>query len=439
MERQSASFKLLARLNVRPREAQVLLVAWLYVVTLFMAYYMLRPLRDEIGAAGGVRNLPWLFVGTLGAMLALSPLFGALVQRWPREKFIALSYRFFALHLLIFAAIFGSADAAARAVWAERIFFIWVSVFNLFVVSVFWSLMSDVFTSDQGKRLFGILAAGATVGGIIGPALVKVLAGRVAHWQLLLLAAVLLEAAVHMARRVSRLGGGQDAAAGAGAEKKEGEKEKKIGGSAWAGLQRTLRSPYLLGISAFILLYSITSTLLYFQQAEIVNANFTDRGARTAFFAQIDLWVNSLTLGFQLFITGRLMQRLGIAVTLGALPLVSMAGFGLLATYPILSVFVLVQVGRRVSNFALARPSREVLFTQAPREDRYKAKNFIDTVVYRSGDQIGAWGYAGLSSGLGLTLSAISWLAVPLCFVWLLLAMWLGRTARGGVEKSNNT
>ena len=427
LERGTALYGLLARLNVRPREARVLLVAWLYVVTLFMAYYMLRPLRDEIGAAGGVRNLPWLFVGTLGAMLALSPLFGWLVQRWPRERFIALSYRFFALHLLLFALVFGGAESGARAVWAERVFFIWVSVFNLFVVSVVWSLMSDVFSSEQGKRLFGILAAGATVGGIIGPALVKTLSARVSHWQWLLLAAALLEAAVWMARRVSRSGGGR-------VQGDAGQKEgRNIGGSAWAGFERTLKSPYLMGISAFILLYSITSTLLYFQQAEIVNANFTGRAARTAFFAQIDLWVNSLTLGFQLFITGRLMQRLGIAFTLGALPLVSMAGFGLLASFPILGVFVLVQVGRRVSNFALARPSREVLFTQAPREDRYKAKNFIDTVVYRSGDQIGAWGYAGLSAGLGLSLSAISWLAVPLCFVRLLLALWLGRKARDGV------
>ena len=427
LERGTALYGLLARLNVRPREARVLLLAWLYVVTLFMAYYMLRPLRDEIGAAGGVRNLPWLFVGTLGAMLALSPLFGWLVQRWPRERFIALSYRFFALHLLLFALVFGGAESGARAVWAERVFFIWVSVFNLFVVSVFWSLMSDVFSSEQGKRLFGILAAGATVGGIIGPALVKTLSARVSHWQWLLLSAALLEAAVWMARRVSRSGGGR-------VQGDAGQKEgRNIGGSAWAGFERTLKSPYLMGISAFILLYSITSTLLYFQQAEIVNANFTGRAARTAFFAQIDLWVNSLTLGFQLFITGRLMQRLGIAFTLGALPLVSMAGFGLLASFPILGVFVLVQVGRRVSNFALARPSREVLFTQAPREDRYKAKNFIDTVVYRSGDQIGAWGYAGLSAGLGLSLSAISWLAVPLCFVWLLLALWLGRKAREGV------
>ena len=432
LERGTALYGLLARLNVRPREAHVLLTSWLYVVTLFMAYYMLRPLRDEIGAAGGVRNLPWLFVGTLGAMLALSPLFGWLVQRWPREKFIALSYRFFALHLLLFALVFGGAESGARAVWAERVFFIWVSVFNLFVVSVFWSLMSDVFSSEQGKRLFGILAAGATVGGIIGPALVKTLSARVSHWQWLLLSAALLEAAVWMARRVSRSGGGRAAQQEAG-EKEAKDEKQKIGGSAWAGFERTLKSPYLMGISAFILLYSITSTLLYFQQAEIVNANFTERAARTAFFAQIDLWVNSLTLGFQLFITGRLMQRLGIAFTLAALPLVSMAGFGLLASFPILGVFVLVQVGRRVSNFALARPSREVLFTQAPREDRYKAKNFIDTVVYRSGDQIGAWGYAGLSAGLGLSLSAISWLAVPLCFVWLLLALWLGRKAREGV------
>jgi AAA family ATP:ADP antiporter len=191
-------------------------------------------------------------------------------------------------------------------------------------------------------------------------------------------------------------------------------------------MTHTFRSPYLLGIGFFILFYSVTSTFLYFQQATIAEANFPTRAARTAFFANIDLWVNVLTLFFQIFLTGRLMGWLGVAATLCALPLFSVAGFAALAAAPSVAVFVAVQVARRVSNFALARPTREVLFTSVPREDRYKAKNFIDTVVYRGGDQIGSWSYAGLAA-LGLGMTGISVVAVPLSVLWLALSFWLGR------------
>ncbi len=405
-------------IDIRPGEARALAWSWLYVFALFLAYYVLRPIRDELGVAGGVRNLPWLFTGTLLAMLAANPLFAYAVRRWPRETFIAIAYRFFMLNLLVFMVLLMVATPEQH-VWIGRAFFIWTSVFNLFVVSVFWSFIVDVFDAEQGKRLFGFLAAGATLGGIAGSALTSGFVEHVGQNWLLLASILLLEVAVFSVRRLSRI-------TDAFHQSVQGDDpHRPLGGGIFAGLTHTLRSPYLLGIAVFILLYSITSTVLYFQQASIAETHFTSRAARTAFFADIDFWVNTLTLGLQLFLTGRLTAWLGVAIMLAILPALSVFGFAALATWPSVAVFVVVQVARRVSNFALARPTREVLFTAVPREDRYKAKNFIDTVVYRGGDQVAAWSYAGLIA-LGLSLTGIAAAAVPICIAWAGLSLWLG-------------
>lgn len=416
-------------IDIRPGEARALAWSWLYVFALFLAYYVLRPIRDELGVAGGVRNLPWLFTGTLLAMLAVNPLFAYAVRRWPRETFIAISYRFFMLNLLVFMVLLMVATPEQH-VWIGRAFFIWVSVFNLFVVSVFWSFIVDVFDAEQGKRLFGFLAAGATLGGIAGSALTSGFVEHVGQNWLLLASILLLEVAVFAVRRLSRI-------SDAFSHSVQGDDpHRPLGGGIFAGMTHTLRSPYLLGIAVFILLYSITSTVLYFQQASIAEANFPSRAARTAFFANIDFCVNVLTLGFQVFLTGRLTAWLGVAVMLAILPAFSVFGFAALATWPTVAVFVVVQVARRVSNFALARPTREVLFTAVPREDRYKAKNFIDTVVYRGGDQVAAWSYAGLIA-LGLSLTGIAAAAVPICAAWAVLSFWLGRQQQKQERKAN--
>ncbi|WP_288063445.1 NTP/NDP exchange transporter [Rodentibacter caecimuris] len=403
--------------DIKPNEIKTLAWSWLYVFTLFLAYYSLRPIRDELGATGGVKNLPWLFTGTLIAMLVLTPCYAYLVKRWKREKFIAIAYRFFMLNLLIFAYLMYAANGEVL-IWTGRIFFIWVSVFNLFVVSIFWSLMSDVFSKAQGKRLFGLLATGATLGGMTGSAFISGLADNLSQYVFLTIALLLLEIAVQSAKQVSRL---------SSPEIHQGYTERvEIGGSVLSGLKRTFQSPYLLGISAFILCYSMTSTVLYFQQAEIVNNHFLNRAERTAFFANIDLWVNGLTLIFQLGLTGRMMKYLGILPVLAMLPLLSSISFAMLAIYPTVAIFVIIQVARRVSNFAFTRPAREVLFTRLNREDRYKAKNVIDTVIYRTGDQIGSWSYAGLNT-LSLSLSTIAWISVPFCLLWLALSVWLAK------------
>ncbi|MBM2802218.1 MAG: transporter [Deltaproteobacteria bacterium] len=397
--------------------------SWLYIFSVLFSYYILRPIRDEMGVAGGVENLPWLFTGTLLGMLAVNPPFAALVAKLPRVKFIAIAYRFFASNLLLFAALLYLASAS-QSIWIGRLFFIWASVFNLFVVSVFWALMVDVYDSEQSKRLFGFIAAGATLGSIFGSSVTAAFAKQVPAAYLLLGSALLLEAAVFCVRRLSQLSEALNRTPGAARE------DAPIGGAILSGLAHALKSSYLINISLFLLLFAITSTFLYFQQAEIARKYFADRGARTAFFASVDLWVNILTLGAQLLLTGRALKRIGVALTLALLPLLSIFGFGALAWAPAMAVLVAFQVIRRAGNFAFARPTREVLFTVVPREDKYKAKSFIDTVVYRLGDQVGAWSYAGLGA-LGLAMTGISLVAVPISIVWLLNSLWLGRRQKG--------
>ncbi len=413
-------YRLLKRfIDVRPVEMRALGWSWLYIFCVLSSYYILRPIRDEMGVAGGVENLQWLFTGTLLGMLVVNPPFAALVAKLPRVRFIALTYRFFIVNLLIFILLFHMATVAQH-VWVGRVFFIWTSVFNLFVVSVFWALMVDVFDSEQGKRLFGFIAAGATLGGIAGSTITASLAKDVPATYLLLGSAALLEAAVFSVRRLSRL---SDALHQRPAARNDGG---LIGGNMLSGLTHAFKSPYLINVSVYILLFAITSTFLYFQQLEIARLSFSERGARTAFFARIDLWVNILTLIAQLFLTARVLRIIGVALTLAILPALSIVGFGTLAVAPTIAVVVVYQVLRRAGNFAFARPSREVLFTVVPREDKYKAKSFIDTVIYRTGDQVGAWSFAALSF-LGLAMTGVAIVAVPISITWLLNALWLGR------------
>jgi ATP:ADP antiporter, AAA family len=425
----AVSAQLLRWLNLRPQELVVVGWAWLYVLALMSAYYVIRPIRDTMGVEGGVENLQWLFTGTLLAMLLINPPYAALVRKLSRERFITVSYLFFIANLVLFIGLLQWADAVQR-VWVGRAFFIWVSVFNLFVVSVFWALLVDVFNSEQAKRLFGLISAGATMGAICGSAIASGLARDVESGVLLMGSALLLLVAIYSVRRLSRLAPQLRQVEGEGAaDEAQREAASAIGGSILTGLTHTLRSPYLLGISLYILLYAITSTFLYFQQAAIVRDYFPDRGARTAFFANVELVVNVLTLALQLFVTGRFLRWFGVAVAAALLPVLSVIGFGVLAAVPTVAVLVVVQVARRVGNFAMAKPTREVLFTVLSREDKYKAKSVIDTVVYRAGDQVGSWSYA-LLGFLGAGPAGVALAAVPLSLLWVFNAVWLGRRQR---------
>ena len=406
-------------IDVKPSEVPALAWSWLYIFFLLSSYYIMRPIRDQMGVAGGVNNLQWLFTGTLIGMLLLNLPFSYLVKTFPREKFIAISYRFFSANILLFTLALYSATPE-QTIWVGRMFFIWTSVFNLFVVSTFWQMIVDIFTSEQGKRLFGFIAAGATLGAISGSIFTVSTVEHMAPGFLMIGAALMLEVAVFCVRRLSGL------SAALASRPQTGQPEKPIGGTLLGGIRDALSSSYLLNVSLFLLLYAVTSTFLYFQQAAVVSQSFQSRAAQTAFFATVDLGVNLLTLVVQLFLTGRILKRFGVGTTLSLLPIFSVLGFGTIALIPTLSSVVGFQLFRRAGNFAIARPTREVLFTVLPREDRYKAKSFIDTAVYRLGDQIGAWSFA-LLTVLCLGLTQVSFVAAAISGIWLVNGLWLGR------------
>jgi len=405
--------------DVRPHEVAVVAWCWLDIYCVLSSYYVMRPIRDQAGVAGGVQNLQWLFTGTLVVMLLLNIPFAYLVKRLPRQRFVAITYHFFAANILLFGALFHAADPA-QAVWVGRVFFIWASVFNLFVVSMFWQLNVDVFGPEQGKRLFGLIAVGATLGAMSGSFITAALARHVPPLGLLVIAAALLEIAVFAAGRLSRL------AAAAEPPRAAQEAQAPIGGGVLSGITHVVRSPYLLNLGIFLLLFSITSTFLYFQQAAAVSGAFKDRAAQTQFFATVDLLVNCLALVVQLFLTARIVMMLGVALTLAVLPALTIVGFGAIALMPTLVAVAAFQVIRRAADYAVARPARELLYTVTAREDRYKAKSVIDTVIYRGGDQVGAWSLA-LLRGAGLGAAQVSVAAIPLAALWLVNALWLGR------------
>ncbi|MBN8939204.1 MAG: MFS transporter [Rhizobiales bacterium] len=405
--------------DVRPAEVSALAWSWLYIFSVLSAYYVLRPIRDQMGVAGGVDNLPWLFTGTLAGMLLLNVPYGFLIRSFPRTIFIPIAYRFFSANILIFALALHVASPD-QAIWVGRVFFIWTSIFNLFVVSIFWALIVDLFSSEQGKRLFGFIAAGATLGSIAGSAVTATTARHLAAGYLLVGAALLLEVAVFCVRRLSRLSGALSK------HPRGDDGDRAIGGSGLAGFRDALASPYLLNVSLFLLFFAVTSTFLYFQQATIVSRTFHDRASQTAFFATIDLAVNLLTFVAQIVLTGPLLRRLGVGATLAILPAFSIVSFAAVAAWPAVASVVVAQVLRRSGNFAIARPTREILFTVVSREDRYKTKSFIDTVVYRLGDQVGAWSFASLGY-FGLGLTAVSAVASLASVLWLLNSLWLGK------------
>ena len=406
-------------IDVQPEEVPVLGWCWLYIFSVLSSYYIIRPIRDQMGVAGGVNNLQWLFTASLMGMLLLNLPFAWLVARLPRSRFIPITYRFFAVNILVFAAILRWSDPAA-AVWIGRIFFVWVSVFNLFVVSVFWQMNVDLFSPAQGKRLFGVIAAGATIGAIVGSSVTASVARYVSPTVLMLGSAALLEVAVFSVGRLSRLSPTlHHRPAGSGGE-------RAMVGGVFSGIVHAFRSRYLINVAGFLLLFSVTSTFLYMQQAGIVSHGFSSRAAQITFLATIDLSVNVLTLIIQLFLTGRILLTLGITLSLGLLPALTIIGFGTLALLPTVIAVAVFQVLRRAADYAIARPSRELLFTVVPSEDRYKAKSFIDTIVYRIGDQVGAWSTA-LFRGLGLGTADLALVAIPFAAVWLVNALWLGR------------
>jgi len=416
---------LLQRLfNLRPGEAPAVADGLLMFFLLFTSYFMLRPVRETMGVAGGVDNLQWLFTGTFVATLAALPLFGWVASKVSRRRIVPWVYGFFALNLLGFAAALW---LRPDSVWAGRVFYIWLSVFNLMAISLAWSVLADLFAGEQARRLFAMIAGGASLGGLAGPVLGALLVAPLGHGGLLLLAAALLAASAWSAMRLHRW---RDSHLPEGAARQgNAGRRRSLGGNPFAGVSEVLRSPYLLGIALFVVLLASVSTFLYFEQARMVAEHFPDRARQTQVFGLIDAVVQSLAILTQVFLTGRIAQRLGIGVLLMAVPLLLAAGFLWLALSPVFAVFVVVMVARRAGEYALVRPGREMLYTVLPVEEKYKAKNFNDTVVYRGGDALSGWVKRGVDLIADQPALALC-IGAGIALAWAGVGLWLARWHR---------
>jgi AAA family ATP:ADP antiporter len=397
---------------LRPGEGEAVAWAFAYFFSLLCGYYLLRPVREEMGIRGGVENLPWAFLATFAVMLLAVPAFAALVARVPRARAIPVVYRFFLVNLLVFWLLLRGGAAHGLV---SRAFFVWVSVYNLFVVSVFWSYMADLFDSGQAKRIFGFLAAGGSAGALCGPALAALLVRGVGVANLLLLSAVLLEVAARCAARLSRW-----------ARTAEPDGGAALGGGPFAGFAEVFRSRYLGALGLQMLFATASATFVYLQQARLFADLVKDSATRTFWFATIDLVVNVVSLLLQSLATGRLLAATGLGIALYAHPILAAAGLLAVAAWPSLWLLTAVQALRRALHYALERPAREVLFTVVPREAKYKAKSFIDTVVYRGGDAASAWAFKALVGG-GMGLGGVALAVTPLAVAWLAVAGYLRR------------
>ena len=428
--------QLLRRLVVlQPGEAPALLASFATLLCTFSSYTILRPVRDALGITSGLEKIPYLFWGVFAVMLLLQPVYGWITSRYPRTVFLPWVYGFFAFNLLGFYVWF---RLQADHTWIARTYFVWVSVFNLFVVAAFWSLMADVFTREQAGRVFGFIWAGASTGGLIGPLVAHELAVPLGAINLLPISAgLLLLSLVFMAEVVRWQRVHRATAATASASAAEPARtESALGGGTFAAFTQVVRSPYLLGIAAFVLLMTWVSTFLYLEQQAFVAKVFSSADQRTRFFAGIDFWVQAASLLMQLLIFGRLFKWVGLRAMLAAVPLIMTAGYAIFALAPRFMVLVVVYAVRRVGDYALTRPCRDALFTVVSREEKYKAKSLIDTFVYRGGDATSGSLYQALTSSLGAGPSAVGWVGAAISALWTLLALGLGRAQeeRGRTE-----
>ncbi|MBD8201207.1 NTP/NDP exchange transporter [Pseudomonas viridiflava] len=401
--------------NVRPGERAALLLGFAFHFCVLASYYLVRPLRDALGLEGGADKLQWLFTATFLVMLLMVPLFGALVSRLPTRCFVPLIYRCIGLTMILFGVLIANRVAPVQV---GNVFFVWISVYNLFIVSIFWSVLVDRFSSEQGQRLFGFVAAGGTLGTFIGPLLAATMAARLGPIALTLAAAVLLELAVRCHRALLARTEAQSV--------DPLRVDRRMGGSMLAGITLISRSPYLLGLVLFMLLHTTAATFLYFEQGRIVADSYSNVASRTQFFAVVDLIVSALTLTFQLLLTGPLIRMIGVGGALITLPLATVVAFTAMALAPVPTTVALAQGLRRAIEFSVVRPAREVLWTVVSREEKYKAKNVIETLVYRGGDAMSGWLSVGLAA-MGAGFGIVAMLILPVAGGWAGLCLWLAK------------
>ncbi|MHC8327417.1 NTP/NDP exchange transporter [Pseudomonas sp. LB1P83] len=412
-------------LNVQPGERSALMLGFAFHFCVLASYYLVRPLRDALGLEGGADKLQWLFTATFVVMLLMVPVFGALASRLPATRFVPLIYRVIAVSMLVFGALIANHIAPVAV---GRVFFVWISIYNLFIVTILWSVLVDRFTSEQGRRLFGFIAAGGTLGTFIGPLLAATMATRLGPVALTVAAALLLEIAVRCYRALLSRTRSQS-----GSRLLD---DRRMGGSMLGGITLIVRSPYLMGLVLFMLLHTSAATLLYFEQGRIVAGSYADVASRTQFFAVVDLIVSALTLSFQLLLTAPLIRLIGVGGALVALPLATIAAFTAMALAPVPTTVALAQGLRRAVEFAIVRPAREVLWTVVSREEKYKAKNVIETLVYRGGDAASGWLSVSLTA-LGAGFGLVALLIVPFAGLWGWLCLWLARRQEQTADRKN--
>lgn len=411
--------------GLKPGEFAAAAWSFIYFFCVLASYYMLRPVREAMAVESGPETIPWLFGGTFVVMLAATPVFGWVTSRYPRKRFLPWVYYFFVVNILIFWAAFSYAiDRQQDYTWLSRIFFVWISVFNLYVVAVFWSFMADLYTREQGRRLFGMISAGGSIGALLGGIATGLLVVRIGFQNLLPISAMLLLLSVYCIRQL-RLW----------VEKRNRDvantriaSDALIGGSAFAGITHVVGSKYFLAIAAMSAIASLLGTALYMFTADLVQGAISSNDVRTQFFSNINVATNALALIAQLLLVKHVVSRFGIGVSLALLPVVSIAGFALLALEPTLAVVAILNVVRRALGFGFSKPTSDMLYSVVTEEEKYKAKNFIDTVLYRTGDVIGTWVIRFVVAAAGL--AATSLLMLPFAAVWAVIAIWLGREYR---------
>jgi len=430
--------QLLRRLVVlQPGEGPVLLASFATLLCTFTSYAILRPVRDALGVTSGLETIPALFWAVFIVMLLLQPLYGWLTSRLPRAVFLPWVYIFFAANLVGFWSWF---HLQADHTWIARYYFVWVSVFNLFILAAFWGLMADVFTREQAGRLFGFIWAGASTGGVLGPYIDKTLAVPLGTVNLLLLSAGLLLLALVFMRLVIRwqhqatqLPRTPVAAPDSGAAAHD---MRGIGGGVMAAFSQVARSPYLLGIAAFVVLMTWVNTFFYLEQQAFVAKAFSSANERTHFFASIDLYVQIASLVMQFLLFSRLYRWFGMRVLLASVPLMMTAGYALYALTPAFMLLVVVYAVRRVADYAVTRPCRDSLFTVVSREEKYQAKSLIDTFAYRGGDATSGSLHKLLVQGMGAGHSTVGWIGALIAALWTMLALALGRAQERAREQT---
>lgn len=398
-------------------------VAWsfAYFFCVLSSYYILRPVRESMAVGSGANTVAYLFMGTFVLMMLATPIFGWVTSRYPRRVFLPWVYLFFISNILLFWAAFSRAIyEGTDHLWLGRAFFIWLSVFNLFVVSVFWSFMADIYTRDQGRRLFGFISAGGSIGALIGAAVTSIFVVQIGFHNLFPIAAVVLSLAILCIRRLNRW-----------VEREQGtavsrsvDFDKPLGGNPLSGITHVFQSKYFLGIAVSSIIASLLGTALYMFAIQLVEESIPGVDARTEFFSDINFWTNLFALLGQILVVRHVVVRFGIGRSLAVLPIVSIAGFVLLALDPILGIVALLTIIRRALGFSFSKPTTDMLYSVVTPEEKYKTKNFIDTAIYRFGDIVGTW---TVQLMLGLGIAFVSWVMLPFALIWALISLWLGR------------